>query len=195
MVEQNRSSKNIWSSKNGRAKKIGRAKSRANRPANLSCRTVRWGGSIEQNHNKTIVKSTFFARTNLLMNVFSQFWLSGGRHFGSLWGAIWSVILGERFWVSVGCHYGSAGGCPLGRLRAPIEQSWTLLPSRGFQEPPRGPKAPQSRYQRPHTGDACIATHRWRRMLCHASLLQYLQSKFFQSIENNFGIVSKIINL
>ena len=129
------------------------------------------------------------------MNVFSQFWLSGGRHFGSLWGAIWSIILGERFWVSVGCHYGSAGGCPLGRLRAPIEQSWTLLPSRGFQEPPRGPKAPQSRYQRPHTGDACIATHRWRRMLCHASLLQYLQSKFFQSIENNFGIVSKIINL
>ena len=59
LVEQNRSSKNIWSSKNGRAKEIGRAKSRANRPANLSCRTVRWGGSIEQNHNKTIVKSTF----------------------------------------------------------------------------------------------------------------------------------------
>ena len=39
-----------------------------------------------KNHN------IFFARTNLLMNVFNQFWLSGGRQFGSPWGAIWSVI-------------------------------------------------------------------------------------------------------
>ena len=139
------------------------------------------------------IHNILFARTNLLMNVFSQFWLSGGRHFGSLWGAIWSVILGERFWVSVGCHYGSAGGCPLGRLVAPIEQSWTLLPSRGFQEPPRGPKAPQSRYQRPHAGDACFAMHRWRRTLCHASL-QHLQSKFFQPIQKDCGIVQKMMS-
>ena len=110
MVEQNRSSKNIWSSKSGRAKKfgraktveqkhlveqkwsskkIGRAKSRANRPANLSCRTVRWGGSIEQNHNKTIVKSTFFFCSDEFAHECFQSILA---------------LRGTPFWVAVGCH-------------------------------------------------------------------------------------------
>ena len=122
MVEQTRSSKNNWSSKIGRAKIFGRAKMVEQKnlveqkavqivppscPAGPSCGTAPMSKiTIKplKNHN------IFFARTNLLMNVFSQFWLSGGRHFGSLWGAISSVILGERFWVSVGCHSGPAVG-------------------------------------------------------------------------------------
>ena len=132
-VEQKRSSKNIWSSKNGRAKIFVEQKYRSSKNicrAKISveqkylsskslCKPSRrsvlqdgpMGRSMKQKHNKINDLSTlFFARTILLMNLFTQFWLSGGRHVGSPWDAILLVIWGAPFCVSVGYHYGSAGG-------------------------------------------------------------------------------------
>ena len=78
-----------------------------NRPAGPSHGTA----PCSKNIIKPLVSQHFFfARTNLLMHLFTQFWLSGGRHFGSPWGAILLIIRGATFWVSVGYHYGSAGG-------------------------------------------------------------------------------------
>ena len=173
MVEQKRSSKNICraqisveqkylSSKNGRAKIFGRAKTVeqkylssknigrakifveqkyrssknicranrcANRPAEASCRTVPWDAPCSKNIIKSMVYHLFFfARTILLMNLFTQFWLSGGRHFGSgllagltagrptgggsrgrHFGSPWGATRGTGR-VSVGCHPGEGPG-------------------------------------------------------------------------------------
>ena len=120
LVEQKRSSKNNWSSKIGRAKIFGRAKMveqkylveqiaaqtvPPNRPAGPSHGTA----PCSKNIIKQLVSQHFvFARTNLLMNLLTQFGLFGRRHFRSPWGAILLVIWG-------GHHFGSPWGTIMGQ--------------------------------------------------------------------------------
>ena len=122
LVERKRSSKNIWSSKIGRAKIFGRAKmveqkklveQKAVQIVPPICPAGPSDGAAPL--SKITTKPLFhrhfvFARANLLMNVFSQFWLSGGTPFRVSLGCHlvshpWGTILGLRgvpLWVCRG---------------------------------------------------------------------------------------------
>ena len=100
------------------SKNICRANRCANRPAEASCRTVPWDAPCSKNIIKSMVYHLFFfARTILLMNLFTQFWLSGGRHFGS--GLLAGLTAGRPAGLTAGLPGEGPGGDILGLRGVP----------------------------------------------------------------------------